>query len=438
MNIVYLHAHDMGRINSAYGFAMPTPNIRRFAEEGVLFRQAFCAAPTCSPSRAALLTGRSAHQTGVLGLIHRGFRLSNPEHHMARYFSEQGYETFLSGVQHEVPFDEKGRLYDEVFAPAADCVSGERERDIVQAGGVVEFLRRPHQKPFFVSFGTHFPHRRFADGAARGFSPANAAPLFNLPDCPEVRRDVADYQASVSIADEAFGLILDAIRETGLRDRTLIFLTTDHGVAFPGAKCTLKDAGIGVTLAFQIPGLPTGGVQDGLVSHLDVFPTLCDFAGLKLPDWLEGYSLRPILEESSAQVREEVFAEVNFHASYEPMRCVRTERYKLIRFFDQDVRPRLANVDEGPTKDFLMKNELLADHAETELYDLWNDPQEQINLASLPAFHPLLQKLTLKLQLWMEKTADPLLQGRIPVPPGARINRVDCENAKTPEYVSET
>lgn len=103
MNVLYIHSHDTGRYISPYGHAVDTPNLQRLAAEGMLFRQAFCAAPTCTPSRAALLTGQYAHECGMLGLINRGFRLGHPERHMVHWFNNNGYETAISGVQHIAP-----------------------------------------------------------------------------------------------------------------------------------------------------------------------------------------------------------------------------------------------------------------------------------------------------------------------------------------------
>src|SRR3712207_9288111 len=76
-NILYVHSHDTGRCVRPYGYAVRTPNIQRLAEEGVIFRKAFCAAPTCSGSRACLLTGQYAHSNGMVGLAHRGFSLKD-------------------------------------------------------------------------------------------------------------------------------------------------------------------------------------------------------------------------------------------------------------------------------------------------------------------------------------------------------------------------
>lgn len=98
LNIVYLHTHDTGRHVSPYGHAVPTPRIDRLAREGVLFRKAFAAAPTCSPSRAALLTGNWPHENGMIGLVHRGSRLNDPPQHLANVLTRAGWHSVLVGL----------------------------------------------------------------------------------------------------------------------------------------------------------------------------------------------------------------------------------------------------------------------------------------------------------------------------------------------------
>src|SRR5215831_3636457 len=100
-NILYIHSHDTGRYLQPYGHAVPAPNLQRLAEGGVLFRQAFSAAPTCSPSRAALLTGQYAHNT-ILGLVNRGFTMFDPKRHLLHALRGAGYFSVLSGLQHIV------------------------------------------------------------------------------------------------------------------------------------------------------------------------------------------------------------------------------------------------------------------------------------------------------------------------------------------------
>src|ERR671937_3227164 len=99
-NILYLHSHDTGRYVQPYGFQVPTPNIQALADQGVLFRQAFCAAPTCSASRACLLTGQYGHSNGMLGLAHRGWSLNDYRHHIVHTLHQAGYYSVLVGEQH--------------------------------------------------------------------------------------------------------------------------------------------------------------------------------------------------------------------------------------------------------------------------------------------------------------------------------------------------
>ena len=116
-NILYIHPHDTGRYIQPYGYGVATPNLQALAERGMLFRQAFCAGPTCSPSRAGLLTGQCAHSSGMVGLAHRGFSLHDYDQHLVHTLRRAGYRSTLIGVQHVVAEDEVGRIgYDRVVA----------------------------------------------------------------------------------------------------------------------------------------------------------------------------------------------------------------------------------------------------------------------------------------------------------------------------------
>ena len=157
-------------------------------------------------------------------------------------------------------------------------------------------------------------------------------PPANLPDTPATRRDMAAYKASARALDQGVGTVLDAIED----ENTLVIFTTDHGLAFPGAKATLTDRGIGVLLIVRGPGGFTGGrVSDALVSQVDLFPTICDLLGLERPEWVRGRSLLPLARKEADEVNDAVFAEITFHAAYEPQRAVRTKRYKYIRRYER-------------------------------------------------------------------------------------------------------
>jgi arylsulfatase A-like enzyme len=423
-NLLYLHSHDTGRWIEPHGAAVPTPNLAALAREGVMFRKAFCAAPTCSPSRAAMLTGQSPHSCGLLGLTHRGFAMAHPGHHLARFLKGHGYRTALSGIQHEIAAGrEKDLGYDEVLAPAREGLEG--------ACAFLEAAEVP--QPFFLAVGFHETHRVFPEPGP-GEDPSSCAPAPHVPDEPGTRRDMAAFKASARELDRKVGKVLELLRRRGLDRDTIVLCTTDHGPAFPLMKCNLTDDGLGVYLLLRGPqGLSGGKVVDAMVSHLDVFPTLCELAGLPAPSWLEGTSLMPLVRGEKAEVREELFGEVTYHAAYQPMRAARTARHKLILRFGGRARPVLPNCDDGPSKDALLRAGWKeASLPEEELYDLALDPREGRNLAADPAHAGTLRAMRARLRGWMERTNDPLLKGPVPAPAGAVVSDPDWTRVKGP------
>jgi N-sulfoglucosamine sulfohydrolase len=414
-NILYIHSHDTGRYVQPYGHAVPTPNIQRLAEQGVLFRQAFCASPTCSPSRAALLTGQSPHNNGMLGLAHRGFALYDYHRHILHTLRSATYFSAEVGMQH-IAADPRTAGYDRLIPTASN-------HTVDVAPAALDFLRDPPAQPFFLSVGFEETHRPFHPATPQEDA-RYCIPPRTLPDVPEVRADFADFKASARILDDAVGVVLNALDETGLAENTLVLCTTDHGIAFPGMKCNLTDNGIGVTFILRGPGGFQGGkVSDALVSHIDFFPTVCDLLNVSRPVWLQGKSLLPLVRGEVDQVNEEIFAEVTYHAAYEPQRAVRTRRYKYIRRYGERTAPVLPNCDDSPSKDVWLRNgwgNRTLPHE--QLYDLIFDPGEANNLADDAAAAPVLAQMRTRLQQWMERTDDPLLRGDIPAPKGARIN----------------
>ncbi len=416
-NILYLHSHDTGRYVQPYGYAVPTPRLQQFAEEGVLFRNAFCANPTCSPSRAALLTGMYPHANGMLGLSHLGARLKDYRRHLSHFLRDHGYVTALCGTQHESEdtYDDLG--YDIVTTRA----QGETEEE--QAASVLAgWKKQPPGRPFFLSCGFSLTHRtartpegvEWHNGAASPQGDSRyVRPPSVLPDTPEIRRDFADFLVAAGRLDQSMGRVLDALDACGMANNTLVIVTTDHGIAFPHMKCTLTDHGNGVMLMLRGPSVWTGGkVIDALVSHVDVFPTLCEMIGVPGPDDLQGCSMMPLLDGSA--IRDEVFAEVNWHAAFEPMRSVRTARYRYIRRYDPRPGPVLANCDDSVSKNNLRERgwDLRAAPAEA-LYDLVFDPTESCNQAGKPDYARILDDMRARLDRWMHDTGDPLAEGRL-------------------------
>jgi arylsulfatase A-like enzyme len=203
---------------------------------------------------------------------------------------------------------------------------------------------------------------------------------------------------------------------------------------FPGAKATLYDRGLGVMLILRGPE-PFGGgrVHDGLVSHIDLYPTLCEHLEIERPPFLQGVSLMPLLRGERDQVREEVFAGSTWHAAYEPQRAVRTRRHKYIRRWGERRTPVLANTDDGPSKDLLLAAGWGEREIATEqLYDLVFDPNEANNLIEDARYSGVLGDLRGRLERWMIETEDPLLAGHVDPPPGVDINTPDQRSSSEP------
>lgn len=415
-NILYLHSHDTGRYVSPLGYGCITPKIQGLADGGVVFRNAHSAAPTCSPSRAALLTGRSAHAAGQLGLVNRGFELPDPSLHLVHLLRSAGYRSALCGIQH-LRRDPTTIGYDEI-------ASTESKRAEHVAPAAVDYLSSVGDDPFFLDVGFFETHRTFPPAT----EPSDGVAVPSIfPDVPEIRRDMAEFRHSLRNMDAGVGMVLDALEGHGLARDTLVILTTDHGIAFPWMKCSLTDHGTGVMLVMRWPaGIDRKGAIDELVSHVDILPTLCDLLDRPVPSASEGFSLVPMLRATGrADVaagdatwqRDELFAEINHHVAYEPTRSVRTNRYKLIRRFGADTSQQHPNWDGSPTKEFVIEHGLASDLLQREeMYDLWVDPLERHNLQtdseiSRPDAYAELDR---RLQEWMTRTNDPLLAGRVP------------------------
>lgn len=426
LNIIYIHSHDTGRYIQPYGFAVPTPNLQKLAEQGVLFRQAFCASPTCSPSRASLLTGMAPHNNGMMGLAHFGFELNDYRQHILHALRGAGYYSALAGVQHiDRSFDPAtagARIGFDALLAHQDDPDGPRRSPAERA---VDFLRQPPRQPFFLDVGFNETHREYPDP---GVNPNYVRPPLPIPDTPATRRDMAEFITSAMLLDEEMGAVFAALDETGLAERTLVVCTTDHGLPGPGMKCNLTGHGTGVMLILRGPG-PFGGGRaiDAPVSQLDLYPTLCEVAGAEKPAWLQGVSLLPLLEGRVESAREAVFAEVNFHVCYEPMRAVRTARYQYIRRFIDRAAPILPNTDDSPTKTEWIEAGWRERRVEQEqLYDLVFDPNEAHNLASDPSYQAVKAEMAARLDAWMRDTNDPLLRGPLPWPEGAPLLSPDA------------
>ena len=458
MNIVHLNTHDTGRWLGCYGFGVATPRIDALAREGVLFRNARSAAPTCSASRSALLTGLWPHQpgNGMLGLAHVGdWRLGDPSRHLAATLRAAGFDTALAGFQHEAawaaeaPDGPRSLGYDHLL----NHPHLERGHDDATTDeAAVAFLSHPARgdKPFLLSVGYIETHR--TTPSQNLFAPPDRLPEHGLPadpdaprpdadrltapgglpDAPAIRRDWAAFRDGAAVLDARVGRVLDAIDAAGLRDTTLVILTTDHGPAFPEMKGSCREAGLGVALLMRGPGLPAGRIAEPMVSHLDVRPTLAALLGHEPADDWTGTSLLLMVRGEAGEaidaVHPHLFGAHNDHATTsDPQRSVRDARFHLIHRFDRaGGPPRSAawHCDGGRSKAFYERAGHEPPAAEFQLYDLWLDPHERRNLAEDPTHGGVKHRLAGELGDWMRHTADPLASGGLPGPADALPGRL--------------
>jgi arylsulfatase A-like enzyme len=365
----------------------------------------------------------------MLGLAHSSFawKLNDYGQHLVNTLKANGYRSALCGVQHVANFGEKAAHevigYDENIAidVREEDGPGHAAGDRARARAAAQWLqdRASDPQPFFLSVGFVLPHRVYIPAEPDRFPSEDARytrPPAPAPDTPATRADMAEFIASARVMDECCGTVLDALEEAGLAEDTLVIATTDHGIAFPGMKCNLTDHGMGVYLIMRGPGgFNTGRAIDALVSHIDLFPTMCELLEISPPDWLQGHSLMPLVRGDASAVHEEVFAEVTYHAAYEPQRCVRTQRWKFIKRFNAEwSKPVLPNCDAGASKNLWLEHGWgERDVAPVQLYDLVFDPNEACNVAERPEYTDVVRDLDARLTAWMERTGDPLLSGPV-------------------------
>jgi arylsulfatase A-like enzyme len=351
----------------------------------------------------------------MLGLAHRGFSLNDYNQHLIHWLRPHGYRSTLIGVQH-IAKDPHTIGYDELVETGGDHVAQ-------VAPAAVRFLGRAPKEPFFLTVGFHETHREFAAAGPKE-DERFVQPPAPVPDAAPTRLDMAGFHATARILDEGVGAVLNALASAGLAENTLVISTTDHGIAFPAMKCNLTVHGAAVYMILRGPGGFTGGkVCEAMVSHMDLYPTVCDLLNIEKPGWLQGRSLMPFIRGDAQQIHDEIFAEVNYHAAYEPKRAARTLRYNYIRHFGDRTTPVLPNCDDGPSKTHWLEHGWRNQIVPRELlFDTVFDPEETRNLANDAAYAKTLEEMRHRLNSWMQRTSDPLLRGPVKAPAGAVVN----------------
>jgi len=412
-NIVFLICHDLGQQLGCYGDpTVRSPVLDELASQGALFPHYFGASTPCSPSRGCIMTGRYAHSNGLIGLVNRGWDLPTEERTIVDYLNEAGYCTLQFGLQHERK-DPNANRYAEYRGGPIWCE--------VVADRVAAFLTREaaDRQPFYLNAGFYEVHLPFD---RPGYEPDDPQRVYIpgfLPDDPDVRLELARFHGAIKFMDASIGKILEALQASGLDRNTVVIFTTDHGMAFPRAKSTLYDPGIGTALIMRFP--PSWGIQGEypqLLSNIDLTPTLLEMVGAPVPPAVQGRSFWPLLCGGQYAPRTEIFSEKNFHDCYDPIRCIRTDRYKYIRSFaDGPDLPLPSDIQASIASNHLA-GKPARPRPQEELYDLREDPWEQNNLAGSPEMASIQQDLKARLWAWMQQTDDPILEGKpLPYPP---------------------
>ncbi|MCZ6674723.1 MAG: sulfatase [Verrucomicrobia bacterium] len=472
-NIIFIITDDQSPTLGCYGDPVAySPAVDRLAEDGTLFIRAYATTASCSASRSVVMSGLHNHHNGQYGHTHAYHKFESYRNVVSlalpRVLANEGYRTAQIGKYHVAP--------EEVFH--YETYLRANGRNAVQMANVSEsFITADDPRPFFLYFATNDPHRGggkdeyFAgklkpdlfgnlpnDAAHEGvneviYDPDDVVIPPFLPDTAESRSELAQYYQSTARVDQGVERLIEILKENDLFDKTLIVFTADHGMAFAGAKTTIFEGGLRVPFIVRNPYEKNRGVQsDAMISHIDITPSLLDFAGgldktknapkklipaskyWKKKDYVfmenmgkdeynkyHGKSWIGILGNSRANHWEVVFGSHTFHEiqMYYPMRSVNNGRYKLIWNiaaglpypFASDLWASStwqASLAKGPDTEYgMMTVDEYVNRPTWQLYELGEVGYEDKNLAEDPHYAKVLNKMKAKLKEYQKTMNDP-------------------------------
>ena len=481
-NVILIITDDESPTLGCYGDPVAaTPAVDALAADGTLFRNAYATTASCSASRSVVLSGLHNHANGQYGHQHAYHKFASYHNVVSlalpRVMARAGYRTARCGKYHVAP---------EAVYHFQKTIPGDTRNPVQMAERCRAFLTGDDadesdesDKPFFLYFATSDPHRGGGDdqssplelkpnlfgnrpggGSHEGidevrFDPAAIVVPPHLPDTPETRSELAQYYQSCARIDQGVARLVAILKEAGLYDKTLLVFTSDHGMAFAGGKTTTYEPGLRVPLVARNPYSEARGVRsDALVSHIDLTPTMLDFAGglntktdrpKDMLDanafWRErgeaiqenraprgntlrayhGRSWLPLTEDPTREHHEELFASHTFHEiqMYYPMRVVRDRKYKLIwniaHPLDYPFASDLwvasswqAQLQKGPSAPYGVRTvDEYVHRPEFELFDIAADPDESRNLAREPEYADVLAEYQQKLKSLQKRYDDP-------------------------------
>ena len=438
-NILLILADDQGMHLSCVNTpGISTPNMDALAKNGVLFLNAHSTCASCSPSRSSILTGMYPHSNG-----HWRNTITPVIEAPAKEFGRLSSKIDKVGIREDIPtlpeilnkhnyltgITRKWHLSPHWKFPFKERIKCDHSaRDTKEK--CASFFNEADDKPFFLLLNltnTHRPFKQQFFNEKFRVSPDNVYVPPELADTKLMREDLSDYYSNIQCQDENLGKAVEALRESGKLENTLIIFTSDHGWAYHRAKATAYFAGTHVPLIISGPRIAKGKIVKDGVSLIDLMPTILDYAKINIPKNVQGISLMPILEnKTGAKARKLVFTEHNAHGpgSFYPSRSVNDGRFHYIL----NLKPELKY--HFPA-DLMSKNKIWGNYAyeatvkakdefpiqyellqktikrpAEELYDLHTDPGEINNLANDPRFSNVLEKMRAEVKEWENKTGD--------------------------------
>lgn len=417
-NILVFVADDAGMDFGCYGNdAISTPNIDKLAEGGLKCTNAFLTSPQCSPSRTSMLSGQFAHTIGTEDL-HTG--LDDSTIILPTYLKKTGYFT---GYMLKGHLGENGHKQFDWFDNGR-WSSGDWNENVIN--NFNNFINEADDKPFFMWVGFTDPHRVYAEDEKEG----NRAPKVNDPtkvkvppylvDSDITRRDLANYYDEITRMDNHIGDMIEVLRERKILDNTIVIFLSDNGMPFPRAKGTLYDSGIQTPLIFYWERKIGSGLRyDGLLSTIDLSPTILDLAGQLKPAKFYGDSFQKIFYNQELEISEHVFAERNWHNADEHMRAIRTKNYLLILNSyielphgtptDLSSSPSWFELINGRDANLLTSAQswlFKSPRYAIELYDVQDDPFQINNISGKEEYLDISKELVQVLVNWMQSTKD--------------------------------
>lgn len=435
-NFILIIADDMAADDcGAMGHPhIQTPNLDQLASDGLVFDQAFLTCSSCSPSRSSIITCKYPHQTNAEQLH---WPLPADQTTFVELLKQAGYYTASSGKWHLGPDAKRGfDVVQEISAasfqlPAnatkADAnVMADTDNASGCAGWVETLQQTPADKPFFLWLAAVDPHRDYLPGIIRNpHRPEDVVLPPYIPDTPEVRADFALYYDEIARLDSYVGAVRTQLIESERDSNTYIIFISDNGRPFPRCKTTVLDSGIRTPLFVRIPetastsAVANGKRTNAMVSSIDIGTTILELAGVAADDSMMGKSFRQVLDAPTAEARDIVFSEHNWHDYDAYQRAVRSKQFKYIRNFDTDLTlsppadavrsPTFREMQRLRSEGKLSDNQkqcFIAPRATDELYDLTADPHELVNLADKAEYQEVLANHRGQLEQWRLNTYD--------------------------------